>query len=423
MSTKTHTVIAGDRLINISRKYYGYANKWPDIVKANSFLQDRLNDGRVAVDGSPLIYPGDVLIITPVTGEAITNENVITAKKQASRDVFEMFINGEKLSIPEKTKFIYGFDSCNRMITSNVRFNPEDQSQRDLWKPEASIPIDLFAGGEQIFGGTITKITPKTDAATIDFTALTHTNKIVKSVLPPNAYPLERENESLFQICEWACGLFGLSVIDEKNNSEKFKKAKIGQSEQIFSFLNKLAMMRSAVLAANNTGTGVVIKSPSIEKSVASFVEGVNGFKAPQFNYDMSLLCGEYFSAPGNARKPSKIVKFNDENFDEKTYGFISLDDSSEGNAQESLDYQALKKYRDFFSATMTPGQGLFNPNGDMWEPGQLVTVTAPSQLIYDPFDFLIRKIEYDVYNESVILHIMPPAAYLGEKIEKLPWN
>lgn len=56
---KTHKVIAGDTLNKIAVRYYGDAAKWTDIVKSNPQLAGR----KSVYDGSPVIYPGDVLII------------------------------------------------------------------------------------------------------------------------------------------------------------------------------------------------------------------------------------------------------------------------------------------------------------------------------------------------------------------------
>ena len=51
--TKTHTVVKGDTLVNLSRKYYKTADRWKDIADAN---QNRLN-------GSTNLQVGMVLII------------------------------------------------------------------------------------------------------------------------------------------------------------------------------------------------------------------------------------------------------------------------------------------------------------------------------------------------------------------------
>ena len=55
----SHTVKAGDTLAAIASKYMSNASDWTKIRDANPILANR----KKASDGSPIIYPGDVLII------------------------------------------------------------------------------------------------------------------------------------------------------------------------------------------------------------------------------------------------------------------------------------------------------------------------------------------------------------------------
>ena len=57
--SKSYTVSKGDTLGAISTRHYGLAGKWTLIKNANPQLLKR----KTAIDGSPLIYPGDILII------------------------------------------------------------------------------------------------------------------------------------------------------------------------------------------------------------------------------------------------------------------------------------------------------------------------------------------------------------------------
>lgn len=57
--SKVHKVVSGDTLGAIAIKYLGSFNKWHDIVLANPQLTGR----KTAIDGSPLIFPDDILVI------------------------------------------------------------------------------------------------------------------------------------------------------------------------------------------------------------------------------------------------------------------------------------------------------------------------------------------------------------------------
>ena len=69
--SKSYTVKKGDTLSAISVRQYGLAAKWVQIKNANPQLIGR----KTAIDGSPLIFPGDILIIPD-------DENVVIATNQ-----------------------------------------------------------------------------------------------------------------------------------------------------------------------------------------------------------------------------------------------------------------------------------------------------------------------------------------------------
>jgi len=72
---KQHTVKSGDTLGAISIQYLGTFSKWQEIVKANPQLAGR----RTAIDGSPLIYVGDVLTIpSEAPAQAAQTDNAVS---------------------------------------------------------------------------------------------------------------------------------------------------------------------------------------------------------------------------------------------------------------------------------------------------------------------------------------------------------
>jgi nucleoid-associated protein YgaU len=51
---RQHTVVSGDTLASLSRRYYGTANRWQDIQRANAAL---LNGGTSLKLGMVLVIP------------------------------------------------------------------------------------------------------------------------------------------------------------------------------------------------------------------------------------------------------------------------------------------------------------------------------------------------------------------------------
>jgi phage protein D len=72
---KKHTVTSGDTLGTISTIHLGTFSRWHEIVEANPQLAGR----RTAIDGSPLIYIGDVLTISEkVSAPSIQSDNAVS---------------------------------------------------------------------------------------------------------------------------------------------------------------------------------------------------------------------------------------------------------------------------------------------------------------------------------------------------------
>src|SRR5512138_275716 len=97
-----YTVRKGDTLGKISIKYYGTFSKWITIKQANPQLIGR---GK-AIDGSPLIYPGDILIIPEKTKKTIPLK--INAK---SDDELTIIINGNKFKYFTEYSLIQEMDA------------------------------------------------------------------------------------------------------------------------------------------------------------------------------------------------------------------------------------------------------------------------------------------------------------------------
>jgi prophage tail gpP-like protein len=66
-----------------------------------------------------------------------------------------------------------------------------------------------------------------------------------------------------------------------------------------------------------------------------------------------------------------------------------------------------------------------FAPDGALWEPGDTVTVHAPDAMIYEPYDFTIRKVslQRSKSSETASLDLILPGSLDGKIPETLPWD
>jgi hypothetical protein len=150
----------------------------------------------------------------------------------------------------------------------------------------------------------------------------------------------------------------------------------------------------------------------------------VDGFEPPKFQFNTANLFGNHIASIETPRRPDKIVTYKDPQFTENSYGYFEIKDSTVGDSQNAIQYEALKKYRDFFTVPIFPGKGILNPQGQPWLPGQTITIKAPSSMIYEDFDFLVRSVRYPLGSDEVrpVITIIPPQCYLGQPINPFPW-
>jgi hypothetical protein len=413
MARASYTVKAGDTLANVARKYYGAGNQSERIVNTNGILQYRRQAGDSALDGTPNLHPGDVLTI-------VVDNPITAAPRGAAKDKISIFLDSTQVSLPEGSVLERYFDSCCAVFDATFPWNPNSKQDLAWWgDPRNLAECTMYAGERNIFGGKF--YTSRTVGAPADKSVITraksHTQKMFKSVLPSMAYPVEWENEDLLSICERACNIWGFTVEDLAGSNEKFKKVAFKKDQRIYDRLSELANVRGHVLGVTPDGYGFQIRNPQVQAPiVARFVEGEAGFTPPEFEFDTEALHNTYVGSSRSARKASNIRGYRDNSLQEQSYEYIELKGTNPAELQQSLEYNARKKYREFFETTFDPGGGLLNPQGDLWEPGQLITVKAPTSRLFTDTTFLVRMVRYnlDPGEESVDLGIIPPWVYAG---------
>jgi hypothetical protein len=419
MARKTYIVKAGDTLDNVSRQFYGVANEKERIVQNNGFLQWRRSSGDSLLDGTPNLHAGDVLVVT-------TDNPTSSAPKGVGAEDVTLYLDGNKTSLPEGSILTKHYDACCHTFSSTFGWDPNSDYDRALWVPNDAAECDLYIGEKQHFGGKFEKTKNITgiDTSRMAAAARTHTRLLHKSVIPSLNYPVERENQDLFQIMDWGTNIWGLYVEQLGDDTDVFKKVSAKKTEKVFSFFNRLANTRGRVLSPSNDGYGLIINNPLDGDSVGRYVEGEAGFDPPEIEFDTSGLQGTYLSSTRRASKAANLALYRDPNFPEQSYSYEEISGAKKGDIQAALEYVALKKYRDFFTVPFFPGGGLLNPQGDVWDVGQKITLNAPSSRIYQDMQFIVRSVTFDLDPDvrRATLEIVPPEVYLSQNIDLKMW-
>lgn len=420
MAQHIYAVKAGDTLKNVSRRFFALGNKTEDIVKSNDFLGYRRESGNTDLGGTPNIFAGDVLRI-------VTDDAGISAVQGKQPDEVTLYLNEEKVDIPDGSLLSLGYDRCCDSFSGDFPWDPNSQRDRVFWQPDNPPTVKVFCGSNQVFGGKFEVTQPRSPIKErrVHAEARSHTLKIQKSNIPANKYPLEREGENLLQLAEWVSGIWGQRIEDLTGATEPFKKTSLGNGTKAFNWLMNLATTRARVMSPTADGFGLIIKSPeNLAPSVATFTEGINGFEPPQPSYNTADLHGTYLATIDAGNNPGKLIVYRDPDFSEDSVAFENLTDADDSTAQAALEYAARKKYRNFFEMSMIASPGILNPLGNMWAPGQVITLNAPSAMIYNNFDFMVRTVDLNLGKSAVtpVLGIIPPEVYRGERVKRFPW-
>jgi len=423
MGVTIHSANSGELLSNIARQYFGSPSAASDIIVTNQFLDGRKTTGIIGSDGLPQVIGGDaILIITP-------DDQVIQSSVSGVSDQnLTMYMNGKEHVIPRNgTEVDIGFDSCTNSFDSIFPWDPSDFDERRLWNPDDYPEIEIYQGETKIFGGKVEIGQPETSAtrSSIVCSARTFTYLLEKSVFPKSAYPTEREKENLLQTVTWAAGVFDLQVDNLAEATKQHKKTSFENSSTPWSYLSRIATNDKRVLRCSLDGRKIEIVNSEATTPVAKFTEGVDGFAAPKFNFNTENIKGNHIGQRKSAKSVGSLVTEKNPYFNENSYTFHKMDDIDRDEISDSLKYQILKSYRDFFTTSFIV-PGIVNPQTNKrWQRGECITVNAPSSMVYTDYLFMLQNIKLRIEAEKVYteLTIIPPNVYNGEPLESKPWD
>lgn len=206
-------------------------------------------------------------------------------------------INGLFLDHFTALKISRSLDSIASTFSLAVRFNPENDTHKELFKPLQYLPIEIYSdSNELMFTGTILNHSFQSDNLfnLVQISGYSKCGILEDVTIPPSMYPLESNNKSLKEIADSLCGAYGIDVIylldsdsdingdfnknvGTKINAYKepkkkrkqttnpevnrtFKKTTASATDSVKSYISKLTSQRNILLSHNNSGDVVMFK-------------------------------------------------------------------------------------------------------------------------------------------------------------------
>lgn len=223
-------------------------------------------------------------------------------------------INGRDVEHFTEVSIQRSLDSIASVFSFRVRFNPENDDHKEMFKPLQYHKVEIFSDAKELmFTGTALNHSFDSDSG---FNLLSISGYSLSGILedvtiPPSMYPLESNNRSLKEIADSLCGAYGIEVVylldsdadingdfnknvgtkikaykkpkrnlKKTNNSEVnriFKKTTARESDSVKSYISSLTSQRNIILSHNAKGQVVMFK-PNVDAKPKYF-----------FNKDNSL--------------------------------------------------------------------------------------------------------------------------------------
>jgi prophage tail gpP-like protein len=427
--SKVHRVLSGDTLGAISIRYLGTFQKWQTIVAANPQLSGR----RTAVDGSPLIFPGDDLIIPDEDkSEAIQagaeTETIQLGDEDSFQDV-SIIIDGKKFTGWTGYELVLRHD-----IFDSFSFSaPYSDAAKEL--PETIMPFtfkncQIFYEKKLIFKGTL--LTPNPELSDtekeINLQGYPLAGILSDCTVPPALYPADYKGLNLKEIAEKVTGAYGVKVIFNDGPGDPFTEVNFEPTEKVLDFLIKLAQQRQFLYTNDENGRLVFFRAKK-ERAAASFTEG----ELPLVSVKPQFKPQDFYShITGFTKTKDKEASFSftwENKFLIKKgitrHYTITIDDAeSSTDLEKAVKAYAGRMFADCVSYQIECDTHK-NEKGELFQKGMTVAVKAPAAMIRQETLFTARNVtlKRDSDGRTAVLDLVLPGSFTEEIPEVLPWE
>lgn len=411
MST-TYKVRAGDTFDTISRNVYGSEDGAAFIARANPGVLEPLITG---VDLNTPSLPGDPTSVL----QQIPFDN---------KDEVALLIDGKRFRFWESMKIVRSIDNMD-VIEFGAPFDADLSGFKDAFRPFSYKRIEVLIGGDPLFTGTMVNVTPvlENDKSIVSISGYSLPGVLNDCTPPSSSFPLEFNGQGLSEIAATLAAPFSISVEFDADQGAIFdERAAIDPEERVLSFLIKLAKQRELIISSTERGVLLFQQSSNVGIPVAMLEQGeppllsVVPFFSPQDYY--SHLTGIKPVSVG-----TEGTQFTVKN--SRLLGVVrpitfDVPDTNDAAVEDAVSAKAGRMFGNM-AAYSGRVATLRDPQGDLWKPNTTVRLHAPDAMIYDPYDFIIRSVDFniDAVARTATLNLVIPGSFSGEISEVLPWD
>ena len=244
---------------------------------------------------------------------------------------------------------------------------------------------------------------------------------------PGKTVPHEFKKVGLRQIARTLVAPFGLDVTFQADEGAKFDKVALSESDKILAFLAELAKQRNLVFS--NTPEGVLLcwKSVTPGNPVAQLSEGTPPVTTVSANFSPQEYFSEItgFASAKRGRKGGKYTQQNPHLAGVLRPMSFRVEDTEKADTPQATRAKMGRMFGGITEITVEDLPTWRDPQGELWQPNTTIVLTAPSCMVYNPYEFLIRAVTFkqSAEKETATLELVFPGAYSGEIPTSLPWD
>jgi prophage tail gpP-like protein len=340
---------------------------------------------------------------------------------------------------------------CHPQISFVAPFEPDRTTFRELFTPFSYALLQATIADEPAFTGTLMHVMPNRVASesACDVAAYGRAAKLAECDMPWDAVPFECNGLTFDRIAKHFCDPLDIGVDMDGNDPgapflrvKPTRRSKIKKTPKVSGgagqetvkvdgnvqeFLADLARQRGFVLSSNVDGDLLVRRGVSSGRPVFKFREGTQPLLSilPQFNSQ------EWYSevtgvVPAKKGRPGS--KFTQPNpfytGPERRTNSFSLDDTEAADAPAAVQARIGRMVANCVQYVLAVPTWR-DPNGALWQPNTIVSVHAPSAMIYTDYELLVRSVTFsqDVEQEVAQLELVLPGSFGGALPSLLPWG
>lgn len=401
-------MVSGDTFELIARKVYGEPSNASAIRGANPGVSGEL------VPGTTLSVPDILAGTRPVPRGVADSPNEVA-----------IMINGRRFRKWASVTVNEAIDQIST-VEFSAPHDPEDPAFREAFRPFSYPTVNITVNGRREFTGTGIGVSPSVtpDQSIVGASCYALPGVLSDCTMPAASYPLEFNNVTLRTIASKMLAPFGLSAVFDASPGARFERVGCDPGRSVLDFLADLAKQRNLVIGNDPQGRLLFHQSPTLSSPVATLIESPIVSVTPAFNPR------EYYSHLTGIEPVSVGLagsQFTQRN--PRLAGVIrpmtfTVTDADAGVVSGAVKAKSGRMFANMVSYSVDLDTWR-TPAGDLWRPGNIVTLRAPRAMVYNPYQFEIRGVtrRRTDKSETATLDLIIPGAYAGRIPERMPWD